>query len=53
MASITSTRGHPGGKLVDVLSAPPQYQARSGGAWSLPPGCPMVEAMLAIALFLT
>jgi hypothetical protein len=50
MASIASTRGHPRGKLVDALSAPPKRLGRSGGARSLPPGYPRVEAMLAIAL---
>ena len=52
MASIASTRGHPRGELVDVLSAPPKHLGRSGEARSLPPGRPTVEAMLAIALLL-
>jgi hypothetical protein len=50
MASIASTMGHPGGKLL----APPLRAWRFGGAektsTSSPRGCPIVEAMLAISL---
>jgi hypothetical protein len=50
MASIASTRGHPGGKLLDTPLRARRFGEAERTSTSWPRGCPRVEAMLAIAL---